>query len=214
MTFLLWKEECKINHDIILYMKKYIAELFGTFVLTLAIGLSLSGNFPVSTPVVAGLVVMLFVYTIGHISGTHLNPAITIGAWSINKIKSKEALFYVISQFVGSALALIIITMTVGMPHLAFVSNFPTLVAEFLGTALFGFGVASIMYDRTPSDFSGVVAGGSLVLGIAVAALLGSYGVLNPAVAFGIDSLSLVYFFAPVVGSIVGMQMYKFISED
>lgn len=194
-------------------MKKYIAEFFGTFALTLAVGLSLNGNFPVSTPVLAGLVVMLFVYTVGHISGTHINPALTIGAWSIKKITNYDALFYLISQFIGGAIALVVITMTVGMPHLSPLNNWTTVFAEGLGTLFFGFGVASVIYGKAPSDLSGVVAGGSLTLGIAIAALIGSYGVLNPALAFGIGTFNLAYIFAPIIGSVLGMQAYKYLIE-
>lgn len=70
-------------------MNKYIAEAIGTFALTLAVGLSLAGEFPVSTPILAALTLGLFVYSVGHLSGTHLNPAVTIGAWSIKKFLMK-----------------------------------------------------------------------------------------------------------------------------
>ena len=64
-------------------MKKYIAEFLGTFILVLVVALSLVRGFLVPTPILAGLTVMLFVYTIGHISGTHLNPAVTAGVLPI-----------------------------------------------------------------------------------------------------------------------------------
>ena len=62
--------------------KKLIAEALGTFTLTLAVIASIqSGAAPIPTPAVAGLVVALFVYTVGWISGAHFNPAVTIGLW-------------------------------------------------------------------------------------------------------------------------------------
>jgi aquaporin Z len=195
-------------------MKKYIAEFIGTFVLTLAVGLSLTGAFPVSTPVIAGLVVMLFVYSVGHLSGGHFNPAITIGAWSIKKIVAADAFTYLVSQFLGAGLALLIISSTVGMPVLVVSGDWMIILAECLGTLFFGFGVASVIYGKTPSDFFGVVAGGSLLLGITIAALLSSNGVLNPALALGIGSFNLAYVFAPIVGSVIGMQIYKYLAGE
>ena len=190
-------------------MKKYIVECLGTFALTLAVALSLSGSFPVSTPVLAGLVVLLFVYSIGHISGTHLNPAVTLGLWSIKKINSTDALSYIVAQFVGAGLALMV-SNRVGDPLELIVSNYWTVgFAELLGAFFFTFGIASVVYGRVQNNFGGLVIGGSLVLGIAFAALLGSNGVLNPAVAFGIGSFGLMYVLGPILGSIIGMQAYR-----
>jgi glycerol uptake facilitator-like aquaporin len=56
---------------------------------------------------------------------------------------------------------------------------------------------------------SGLVVGGSLLLGIALASLLGSNGVINPAVALGIGSFNVMYVLGPVLGSLLGMQVYK-----
>ena len=193
-------------------MKKYIAEALGTFTLALVVALSIVGKFPVSTPVLAGLVVLLFVYSIGHISGAHINPAITIGVWSIKKISNKDALFYVISQFIGGAAAIAVVSLTVGMPLMMVLNNWNVVIAECLGTLFFAFGIASLVYNKTPNVMSGVVGGGSLLLGITIAALLGSNGVLNPAVALGINSFNVAYVFAPIVGSVLGMQAYKYLA--
>ena len=193
-------------------MKKYIAEALGTFTLALVVALSIVGKFPVSTPVLAGLVVLLFVYSIGHISGAHINPAITIGVWSIKKISNKDALFYVISQFIGGAVAIAVVSLTVGMPLMMVLNNWNVVIAECLGALFFAFGIASLVYNKTPNVMSGVVGGGSLLLGITIAALLGSNGVLNPAVALGINSFNVAYVFAPIVGSVLGMQAYKYLA--
>jgi glycerol uptake facilitator-like aquaporin len=194
-------------------MKKYIVEALGTFTLSLVVALSLVGTFPVPTPVLAALVLGLFVYSVGHISGTHINPAVTIGAWSIKKIESKDAILYIVSQCIGAGLALLLVSSTVGMPVLIATNTWVVTIAEILSTFFFTFGIASVIYGKTPSQLSGVVVGGSLLLGITIAVLLGSNGVLNPAVAFGIGSLSLVYILGPIVGSVLGMQAYKYLAH-
>ncbi len=190
-------------------MKTYITETIGTFALTLVVALSLAGSFPISTPVLAALTLGLFVYSVGHISGTHINPAVTIGLWSIRKISTKNALGYILAQFVGAALASGLVVKTVGLATLTVGNTSAVFWAELIGTAFFAFGIASVVYEKVSSALSGVVVGGSLLLGIALAALLGSNGVLNPAVAFGIGSFNLLYILGPIIGSVVGMQVYN-----
>ncbi len=197
-------------------MKKYIAEGLGTFTFTLAVGLSIIGTFPVSTPVLAALVLALFVYSIGHVSGTHINPAVTVGLWSIKKIQSADALNYIGSQFIGACLALFMLSYMHEGGAGDFLSVKNTWIAgfaELLGTFFFAFGIASVVYERTIGAMSGLVIGGSLLLGITIAVLLGSNGVLNPAVAFGIGSFGLPYVLGPIIGSILGMKMYKFLEN-
>ncbi len=191
-------------------MKKYIAEALGTGTLALVVGLSLAGNFPVSTPVLAALTLGLFVYSIGHLSGTHINPAVTLGAWSIGKISSTEAGKYIIAQFIGAGIALFILQGMTPGTDLIVGTDMYTGLAELVGTFFFTFGIASVVYGRVASDMSGLVVGGSLLLGITIAALMGSNGVLNPAVALGIGSFGVMYVLAPIVGSILGMQAYKY----
>ncbi|OHA19833.1 MAG: hypothetical protein A2836_01640 [Candidatus Taylorbacteria bacterium RIFCSPHIGHO2_01_FULL_45_63] len=196
-------------------MKKYVAECVGTFALTLTVALSLSGTFPVSTPVLAGLVLMLFVYSIGSISGTHINPAVTVGVWSIGKIKPADAIGYLVAQFLGAWIAMLIVK--AALPTVATLvigTGVKIGIAEALGMFFFTFGITSVIYGKTPKDISGVVVGGSLLLGITIAALLGSNGMLNPAVAFGINSFGLMYVLGPLVGSVLGMMVYKHLGGE
>lgn len=196
-------------------MKAYLTEALGTFALALVVALSLRGAFPVPTPVLAGLVLGLFVYSIGHISGTHINPAVTIGAWSIGKIKPVDALCYIIAQFIGAAFAWYLAEKGVGTaPTLVVVDSVRIIFAEALGTFFFTFGIASAVYGKVSADLSGLVVGGSLLLGITIAALLGSNGVLNPAVAFGIGSFNLMYAIGPIIGSLLGMNVYKYVKKN
>ncbi|HRP37319.1 MAG TPA: aquaporin, partial [Candidatus Dojkabacteria bacterium] len=75
-------------------LKKYFAEFFGTFILSIVVIVSVAGDFTVSTAVLAALTLLIFVYTIGSISGSHLNPGVTLGIFSLKKIKAKQALAY------------------------------------------------------------------------------------------------------------------------
>lgn len=193
-------------------IKIYIAEALGTFTLTLAVALSLAGSFPLATPILAALVLGLFVYTIGHVSGTHINPAVTIGAWSIGKIATLPAVFYIIAQFVGATLALVLAKSMLTPLALVVSDTSRIALAEAIGMALFTFGIASMVYGKTPGTLSGVVVGTSLLGGIALASLLGSNGVLNPAVALGIGSFNLMYIAGPILGSVIGMQLYKILA--
>lgn len=183
--------------------------------LTSAVILSLTTQSVVATALMAALTLGLFVYSIGHISGAHLNPAVTIGAWSINKIHSRDAIFYVISQFVGALLALGFLANSGIYAEGIFVSEaLYVIIAELIGTFFFTFGIASVVYGKTPNVMSGVVVGGSLLLGITFAIGLGSNGVLNPAVALGIGSFGLSYIVGPIMGSILGMHAFKMLAEE
>jgi len=173
----------------------------------------LAGKFPVPTPVVAGLALMTCVYTMGAISGTHINPAITIGLLSIGKIGVKDAVGYVVAQFAGAGLAIAVRAFLVTGPTGAVAADAAVpFVAEILGTFWLAVGVASVVHGNAPGEASGVVIGGSLLLGIAVAGH-GSNGVLNPAVALGIGSVSVTYLLAPILGAVAAMWVYRLISS-
>lgn len=190
-------------------MNKYVGEAVGTGVLTMVVALALAGTFAVPVAVLAALTLGLFVYSLGHLSGTHINPAVTIGAWSIGKVSTDDAIKYVIAQFIGAGAALLLVSSLITAATLSVKADLATGLAEMIGTALFTFGIASVVYGKTPAVMSGMVVGGSLLLGIAVASLAGSNGVLNPAVALGIGSFNVMYVVGPVLGSVLGMQIYK-----
>ncbi len=192
-------------------MQKYIAEFIGTFTLALVVSLSIShGGFAVATPVLAALVLGTFVYTIGHISGTHINPGVSSGIFSIGKIKSNDWIGYIVAQILAGVLVGIftgkITTMAIGFSS-------TVLFTEMCGMILFTFGIASAVYGKV-KDMAGVVVGVSLLLGIALAVSMGGAGVLNPAVAISLGMLDLGYILGPMLGAIIGFNLYKFISEE
>src|SRR5579859_4443337 len=195
-------------------MNKYIAELFGTFTLVLVVTLSLSGKFPVPTPILAAFVLGTFVYTIGAISGAQINPAVTIGLWSIKKIATKEALAYIISQFAGAIVALFVAASVVGarpphMPETTWIMG----LGELIGTMLLTFGVASVVIGKTDKLISGVVVGSSLFIGIAAAGVMGSAGVLNPAVSLSVGLFNPFYLAGQIIGGILGFWFYNFLTH-
>jgi glycerol uptake facilitator-like aquaporin len=193
--------------------KKVFAEALGTFALVFVVMTAVATGSAI-TPWLAGLTLGLMVYSLGHISGTHINPAVTIGAWSIGKISLKDGAKYIIAQFIGAFIAMLVVhsflpeaSMVISLAVKAEPSMF-IMFAEIIGMFFFTFGIASVIYGKTPSDFSGLVVGLSLVLGIMVA-VIGSAGILNPAVALSLGAFNLMYILGPIVGSVLGMNTYK-----
>jgi glycerol uptake facilitator-like aquaporin len=120
---------------------------------------------------------------------------------------------YIAAQFLGAIAALGLGAALFG--HLVGVgpdTHAGAVFAEMIGMALFTFGIASCVYAKTPSIMSGAVVGGSLLLGIALSAGLGSHGILNPAVALAIGSFNWIYLIGPIIGSVLGFTAYKYIA--
>jgi glycerol uptake facilitator-like aquaporin len=153
----------------------------------------------------------IMVLAIGKVSGAHLNPAITLGLWSNRKISTPQSIVYIAAQLLGAAGALLLAQYFIGsdLTELA-TSKFDAkvLVAEGVGALVFGYGVAAAVYQKFEGLQAAATIGTSLFLGILVASL-GSNGVLNPAVAVGINSFNVNYALGPIVGVFVGMQLYK-----
>jgi glycerol uptake facilitator-like aquaporin len=191
--------------------QKVVAEAFGTFVLSLAVLISINVLDPLfATPVVAALVLGLFVYSIGPISGAHINPAVTAGLWSIRKINTPDAIKYIIAQCAGALAAFYVAGTFVSGLALGIVpENMMDFWAELIGMTLFTFGIASIVYRKVADTASGLVIGGSLLLGLVLAVHLGSAGILNPAVGLAVGSVSFSYLMGAVVGSMIGMNLYR-----
>lgn len=192
-------------------IKRLLAEYIGTFVLAFSVLLSLSANGPLPTPVLAALVLGLFVYTIGTISGCHLNPGVTIGLWSLKKIDSPDAVKYVAIQFLAGITAFLLAIAIGAANQTAPPATAQALLFELIGTAVFTFGIAAVVYKHVPESVSGLVIGGSLLLGITVAILGKAGGILNPAVAASLGITNIGYYLTEIAGAIVGFQLYAFL---
>lgn len=200
-------------------MKSYIAECLGTCLFALIIILA-SGSGAWVVTIFAVFILTMLAYTVGHVSGAHVNPAITVGAIATSRIKPMKGLFYIIAQLAGAAIA-ILFSKWIGVETVksaAYHIDWRLFAAELVGTMVFAFGVASVMFKRTPSGPSGFVVGLSLFGGIMLSSLMLSAStqgaVLNPAIAFGLNLVTWEAFLAPLLGSIIGMWLFVAISEN
>lgn len=197
-----------------MHWRNYAAECLGAGILTLAVLVSLRFPMTTSTPFVAALVLGLFVYTIGPVSGAHINPAVTAGLWSVGKIEPPEAIKYMLSQVIGGLIAMFAYKYALGgLPTINAVSVPLTFVAEAVGTFLLLFGICAVVSEKVRPAASGIVIGGSLLLGIVVASA-GSNGVLNPAVAIGIHSWTWAYITGPLFGAIAGCWFARWLFRN
>lgn len=197
--------------------KKYLAEFIGTFGLSFIVLLAVSfvGSLPIAVPLIAALTLGLFVYSIGPVSGCHINPSVTLAQLSVKKISVKEAVGYIVAQLAGALVAVMVAKMLVVVsPVAGAVYSNKVFMAEMLGAFFFNFGIASVVYGKAKEQMSGLVVGGSLLLGVLVASLSGASGILNPAVAYALGSATAVYILAPIVGAVLGFQVYRFLAAE
>lgn len=187
-----------------------VAEFMGVIVLATAVYSVVRWQLPsMFVALTAGVVLAVLVNTIGSTSGSHVNPAITLGLWSVRKISTVKAIFYVAVQLLGGLATLALIKYLSGAPleSTAGAFEWKVLVAEGLGALIFGFGVASAVYQKMEKQQLAATVGFSLAVGIMIAGIA-SNGILNPAVAIGLKSWSWAYAVGPVLGSIIGMNLY------
>lgn len=195
-------------------MHKYVAEAIGTFSLSLAVLAALSATLPVPAAILAALVVGLFVYTVGPVSGCHLNPAVTVAALSLKLLKPRDAALYIVAQALGAGVAFFLASMLFdALPQSnGNMNDFAILFAEALGAFFLTFGIGSVAFGKVPASASGLVIGSSLLVGIMIASSAGSLGILNPAVAFALGSFNALYLFGPIVGAVMGMWAYRILT--
>ena len=194
-------------------LKKYFAELVGTFFLTLAVSLSILLGSVISTPVVAALTLGVCVYTLGPVSGAHFNPAISLAMAAVDKMKVKESIMYIVFQLIGAVLAMLLAGVIAGeMVNLEAQSGWQVGLAEMAGAAILAFGVSSVAFGKVRDEAAGLVVGGSLLIGLIVTAGK-SNAILNPAVAIGLGSMSFMYLLAPIVGAALAAWVYRSIVE-
>lgn len=189
-----------------------VAEFMGTATLTLlvlAVQRSTIGV-PFFVALAAGLAVIIMSFALASTSGAYFNPAITIGMWTARKISSLKAVLYIATQFLGGWAAYALYHYYSHAPLQAVGGHFTgrILVAEAVGTGIFAFGLAGVVYQKFSAATAAAVAGLALTLGM-IAASPASIGLLNPAVALGVRAWVWgTYILGPILGAVIGINLY------
>lgn len=212
-------------------VKKYIAEFIGTLVLVLfACGVAAvtccSGANPDTaysmTALAFGLVIVAMAYSIGNISGCHINPAVSIAMLVSGKMKIKDFIGYVIAQFAGAIAGAAILgailgsNESLGQNGLYNGDIIASLIVEVILTFVFVLAILGVTSRIKNSSVAGIVIGLTLTL-VHVFGIYFTGTSVNPARSFGPalfvggEALSNVWVFivAPLVGGVLAALVYK-----
>ncbi len=238
-------------------MKKYIAELIGTFWLVLGgcgsavlaavvaqnagtsdffnIGLGYLG-----VALAFGLTVLTMAYAIGHISGCHLNPAVSFGLWAGKRFPGNDLLPYIVAQVIGATLGgLIIYLIASGNPDFALTGSNPLatngygvhspggypliscLITEVVMTFMFLFVILGATDHRAPVGFAPIPIGLALTL-IHLISIPVTNTSVNPARSTGVALFAgteligqlWLFWLAPIVGAILAGWLYNNVFEE
>ena len=227
-------------------MKKYGAEFFGTFWLVLGgcgsavlaaafpnVGIGLLG-----VALAFGLTVLTMAFAIGHISGCHLNPAVSIGLWAGGRFPAKELAPYIVAQVLGGIVAggvLFVIAsgkagfdVAAGFAANGFAEHSPggysllaALVTEIVMTMMFLLIILGATDKRAPQGFAPIAIGLGLTL-IHLISIPVTNTSVNPARSTGVAvfvggwALAQLWLFwvAPIVGAVLGAAVYRFVGGE
>jgi len=225
-------------------MKKNLSEFIGTFWLVLGgCGSAvLAAGFPnvgiglLGVSFAFGLTVLTIAYSFGHISGAHLNPAVTIGLWVAGRTSSKEIVPYIISQIAGAIAAAAILSLIVtgnGSVIGDFAANgygehspgkysmVAAILTEFVMTFMFLLVILGATDERAPKGFAGITIGLTLTL-IHLVSIPVTNTSVNPArsisqaIFVGDWALSQLWLFilVPIAGAALAGLVYKYFKSE
>ena len=226
-------------------MKKLIAEFIGTLWLVLggcgsavlAAGYPELGIGFVGVAIAFGLTVVTMAYAVGHVSGCHLNPAVSIGLYVGGRFNKKELLPYIIAQVLGgiagAGILFLIVSGKPGFEIGGFAANGygahspdgyslgAALITEIVMTFMFLMVILGATHSKAPKGFAGLAIGLALTL-IHLISIPVTNTSVNPARStsqaifagdWAIDQLWL-FWIAPIVGAVLAALVYKFISPE
>ena len=226
--------------------KKLVAEFIGTFWLVLGgCGSAvISAAFPevgiglVGVSLAFGLTVLTMAYAIGHISGCHLNPAVTVGLWAGGRHPIGEVIPYIAAQVLGGVVgAYVLLTIASGAPGFDIAGGLASngygehspggyslasgFITEVVMTMMFLIIILGAIHHRAPTGFAGIAIGLGLTL-IHLISIPVTNTSVNPARSTGpalmvgdwaLDQLWL-FWVAPIVGALIAGTLYRWLSSE
>ncbi|PZU46407.1 MAG: porin [Microbacterium sp.] len=203
-------------------LRNALAELVGTFIFVFAIiGAVASGSD--LTPLAIGFALMVMVFATGHISGAHLNPAVSLGALLRGAISITTFVAYVVAQLVGGTLAaLVSFALWPRVEAPVAIEVGPAFLVEALWTFVLVYVVLNVATTKSNvnNSFYGLAIGSTVFVGaVAVGGISG--GGFNPAVALGLSITGVfdfgaywLYLLAPLVGAAVAALLFRALNSD
>jgi len=229
--------------------QKFTAEVVGTAILvfigagSVPLTLLLTGSNPFGSAELSTIsfcfafAIFAAVYSVGHISGAHINPAVTVALLATRKIDSRTASVYIVAQVIGAVVGAV-------LTYIVLIGNDPAklglgavtynagtsgvgvaLAAEIIGTAILVFTVFGAAVDgRAPAGFAGIIIG-FIVYGVIILVGPITGAALNPARELGPDLVQSpigastkweqlpVYVVGPIVGGLIGAFLYEYIGH-
>jgi MIP family channel proteins len=168
-------------------------------------------------------VVLAMIFSLGHLSGAHINPAVTIAFWSIRRFPAREVLPYIVAQCGGAVLAAFTLRLLLGsvgamgatLPHIGIGRSF---LVEFLFSFVLMFVIMAVATDERVADGFAAVAVGLTVgfcalLGPMTGSSMNPARSLGPAVAGGGWQGHWLYWVAPITGMLAAARSYEFLRE-
>lgn len=214
-------------------VRALIAELIGTFALVFvgagAGALGLGGL--VGVALAHGLVLVAFVYNYGHVSGTHINPAVTLAVWASGKMSATRAAAYIVAQLLGGLVAACLLALALGGTETGLGATLlagdlqvgshtitVTAGAGVIVEALLTFLLATTVLQAAVAGRGGELAGVAIGVVLAACILMGGpltgaslnpARTLGPAVATGNFADLWVYFVGPGLGALLAAVVFR-----
>ncbi|KAJ4848317.1 hypothetical protein Tsubulata_003706 [Turnera subulata] len=221
------KERVCFSPSFVTILQKVMAEVIGTYFVIFSGCGSVAVNkiygsvtFP-GICVTWGLIVMVMIYTVGHISGAHFNPAVTITFTIFRRFPLAEAPLYIVAQLMGSILASGTLALVMDIKPEDFFGTVPvgsngqSLVVEIIISFLLMFVICGTSTDdRAVGHLGGVAVGLTILLNVFVAGPISGASMnparsLGPAIIKHVYSGIWVYIVGPIIGTIAGAFVYN-----
>jgi aquaporin Z len=174
----------------------------------------------VGVSLVFGLVITVLIYALGHISGAHFNPAVTLGFWALGEFPGRRVPLYAAAQVLGAIAASGVVlalfgrtgSLGVTVPHGAPAVSLlvETLMTFLLVIVIFG----SAVHGKAVKSFAGIAIGGTIALdalfgGPVSGASMNPARSLGPAIVSGLWSDQWIYVAGPIAGALLAVVAYK-----